>query len=68
MGKVESKPTFCAACKIGKKLSALEVRVNVLEGKANELDSIKDGLKRIKIALIDLQCESNKSGTNSIKS
>ena len=40
--------------------------MNVLDGKANELDSIKDGLKHVKIAWIDLQCESNKSGTNLI--
>ena len=67
VGKVESEPTFlCVACKIGKKLSALEDRVSVLEGKAKELDSIKDGLKDIKITLIDSQCVSNKSDTNRI--
>ena len=69
VGKVENEPTFlCGACKIGKKLSALEDRVIVLEGKANELDSNKDGLKDIKIALINLQYVSNNSDTNSITS
>ena len=66
VGKVKSEPIFLSvACKIGKKLSALADRVSVLEDKANELNSIKDGLD-IKIALTDLQCVSNNSDTNSI--
>ena len=67
MGKVKSEPTFLfVAYKIGKKLSALGDIVSVLEGKAKELDSIKDGFKDIKNPLIDLQCASNKSDTNII--
>ena len=38
VGKVESEPTFlCDACKIGKKLSALEDRVSV---KARQMSKI----------------------------
>ena len=67
VGKIESEPNFVSVvCKIGQKLSALNDSLNMFEGKANELNSIKNGLKDIKITLIDLQCVSNISDTNSI--